>query len=284
MFRMLMLVLALLFGAVAGTAHAETRWQNFGADPAYSSRVAAIANAPQDMRRMELSEKVIQAFKVAMRTPGTRVRLTNGDRLAFMRTGPNGLWRDVLVDFRRPVRNMEYAAPAEEWTVTVDGVTYTYGIPDICNNSYLKVQESDCVELTFNAPVGGHVDWGVGSRGGPLPPDRCNAQRQGNGEFDAWYGECSVCVPNYGYISQMMGGQATVPHKYRYRVTQQQQTIRFSRAIWSRTVYICLEDANGRRTCGVYVPPNGVQYGWDSRRHVHIQDSFWVWGHENCPH
>lgn len=117
------------------TAHAEARWQNFGADKAYGSRAAAIADAERTFVRAGWPAKAAKVMAEKMRTtPGERYLLTNGMRLDFMRSGSSGLWRNVLVDFKRPVQSMEFAAPAERWTETIDGVTYEAILPEVCNN------------------------------------------------------------------------------------------------------------------------------------------------------
>ena len=71
-----------------------------------------------------------------MKHPGKRVILSNGMKLDYMRTGPTGLWRDVIVAFKQTIDRMLITAPAEEWSVTYNGVVYTTGIPDICFNLY----------------------------------------------------------------------------------------------------------------------------------------------------
>jgi hypothetical protein len=66
-------------------------------------------------------------------TAPERIELRKGDRLDFMRSGPRGLWRNVLVDFVSPT-NMNITAPADRWSIVVDGVTYVAILPDVCNN------------------------------------------------------------------------------------------------------------------------------------------------------
>ena len=139
--------------------------------------------------------------------------------------------------------------------------------------------EERCVELHFNAFVGGKVRWGVGSLNGALAPSECNAIRQGDGAWKAWGGECDECVPAIGYISQTLGGTAQVPHRYLYDVEERHQTIRFSTEVWEKTVYICLEDANGRRSCGVYTR----RQDWHGRYSVEISDSLWILDDGHCP-
>ena len=135
-----------------------------------------------------------------------------------------------------------------------------------------------CVELSFNAPVGGKVRWGVASATGPLPPSVCNAQKQGNGEWTAWTGQCDECTSAIEYIQGILGDKAEVYHKYLFNVTETRQTIRFSIAVWADVVYICLEGADGSRTCGVYERPQD----WDGAYHVEIPDELWK-SDENCP-
>jgi hypothetical protein len=142
------------------------------------------------------------------------------------------------------------------------------------------VAREECVEITFfRAPVGGHVRWGVGTRTGPLPPDACNAQRQGDESWTAWYGECDVCVPALGLIGRFLGGSAQVPHKYLYPVTHEKQTLRFSKAIWQDVVYICLEFQDRTDTCGVYMRPQD----WKGRHRVELPDELWRKNDGNCP-
>lgn len=126
--------------ALASPAHAVATWEHFGADPAYHSREAAIADAPRVLRQAGYPEPVIALLTEAMKKPGTETHVTNGMRLDFMRSGPSALWRNVAVKFEKPPRqdSMEYSAPSEEWTVQWGGTAWTAGIPKVCNNLYGK--------------------------------------------------------------------------------------------------------------------------------------------------
>ena len=135
-----------------------------------------------------------------------------------------------------------------------------------------------CVELSFGADVGGKVRWGIASSSGPMPPSSCNAQKQDDGPWTAWAGQCDDCVGAIGYIRGILGRAAEIFHKYLYGVTARQQTLRFSTAVWSDVVYICLERKDGKRSCGVYMRPND----WKGRYSVSIPDNSWI-GDENCP-
>jgi hypothetical protein len=133
-----------------------------------------------------------------------------------------------------------------------------------------------CYTISFNTPPG-KVRWGVGVTSAPLPPDECNAIRQGDNSWTAWYGECDICVPAIGYLQTTLGGSGFVPHRFLYEPIAQRQTIRFSSAALQAVVYICLESANGVHSCGVYMRPQD----WNGRTHVEIPDS--MWKYENCP-
>lgn len=110
-------------------------WRHFGRDRAYKTRAEAIADAPRVFRKAGLPEPVIALFTEAMKKPGKTTRITNGDLLDFMRSDTDELWLNVKVQFDKPPTDkMEYAAPAEEWSVDWKGTTYTVGLPDICFN------------------------------------------------------------------------------------------------------------------------------------------------------
>lgn len=128
------IALALLTGLTfGGSAQAQARWQHYGADHAYASKAAALADAENVFRRAGWSAEVSRAMAQKMRTePCERVELKNGDKLDFMRTGARGMWRNVLVDFRPYTMNI--TAKTCKWTLTMGGVTYVAFLPDECNN------------------------------------------------------------------------------------------------------------------------------------------------------
>ncbi len=254
--------------ASAGVFH----WRNFGADPFASSREEAMGKREQAFRAMGLSEACVAEAMRVTKTTGSESELRVGDRLDAMLSGKAGAHKNVLVDFPRGIK-----ASTEEWSLTCDGKTYRLVLPEVCYNWSLATGPSrslggdECVELTFGAPTGGNVRWGVGSVSGPLPPSSCNAQREGDGPWVAWWGECDWCEPAYGYIRSVLGESAEVPHKYLYPAKESQQTIRFSAAVQSRLVYVCLEDQGGAQSCGVYVRPED----WKGRRVIEIPDTLW---------
>ncbi len=131
-----------------------------------------------------------------------------------------------------------------------------------------------CVEVSFNGVVGQSVRWGVVGDDGPLPPSRCNAQRQGNGPWYAWFGWCEECQAAIDYLQAYYRGAVELYQRYTYDVTDTRQTIRTSTAIWSKTLYICRQDANGHWSKGVYIHPRGPA-AWNHRYRIPISDSMW---------
>ena len=164
--KIIAVTLALAMALVANVASATATWEHFNADPAYSSREAAIADAPRVMRQAGYPEPVVSLLTEAIKKPGLRTHVTNGMKLDFMRSGKSALWRNVEVKFRKPPReaSMEYSAPSEEWSVDLNGTAWTYGLPDVCNNSYGKrasaptsptpVPTVPLVSITSNCPNG----------------------------------------------------------------------------------------------------------------------------------
>lgn len=287
---MIFVVLALV--ALATSAQAEWKWQHFGTDPYATSREVAMKTREDAFRSMGLPAPVITQLLRVTEKSGEKVRIVNGDHFSVM-LSKKGVHRDVVVAWeKKPQRAMEYAAPAEKWQTVWEGKTFIVFLPEVCFNWAFTVATiiapravvapvvfaEKCVELSFNAPVGGKVRWGVASATGPLPPSECNAQRQDDQPWTAWMGQCDDCVGAIGYLRGILGEKAEIQHKYLYAVTAKEQTLRFSEAVWADVVYICLEYPDGKMTCGVYMRPQD----WQGRHSVFIKDSFWV-SDANCP-
>lgn len=141
MMRSLLLVaLALLFGGVLAaaptSAHAEARWENYGADKAYASKEAAKANLATDLRAAGFSaEAVAMAVEVVKTTAPKRIEIKRGDRLETMRSGPKATWKNVLAAFKSLDKGVYPVVQADSWTFTLDDTTYEVIIPDVCNNT-----------------------------------------------------------------------------------------------------------------------------------------------------
>ena len=250
---------------VATSANAEARWQYFAADPAYKTRAEAVADLPNVLLRIGVPKKDIVCIRDAMKSPGARVRLVRGDRLAYMRTGPKGLWKNVLVDFKEsPAQGMEFAAPAEEWSVVCSGKLYIVGIPDVCNNTYLKtaspvlparkMEKEPCALIHLAVEGGDSVLFGMF---GAYAPSECFAVRNvGGGSFEPLpthcpQGPCDMrkhsaylglsLIQSGGFVATGTGW-ATV------RVPAS-----FANTIEHRATF-CLKRAS-RQTCGIGVLP-----------------------------
>lgn len=181
----------------------------------------------------------------------------------------------------RALREVFQTARGRKWTVEHEGRTYTLVIPYVCYNVAYMVSESDCVTVAFNAPVSGTVSFGVASVNGPLPASSCYAVKQGGGDWAAPYGECPSCLPPMSYLRQVLGDEVVVHHRYRYQVTDQQQLVRFPRAVWQKGVYFCLETSLGMTSCGMYLLPGSSPTAWAGRYFVRIDDASWQWS--ACP-
>ena len=278
-----------------------SRWNTWDVAPYAHTFGEACKKASLAIDGFDMPSEVKQHFKQVLGSSckgGTEMWLTPHQTLKQMWSGGQHphVATDVMVGELpvlkspdgRPYRKGSVAetAKAFSWTWTYEGKTYVLYLPFVCFNwSWTfgpppTVVAEECVEVVFNAPADGHVRWGVGTTTGPLPPDKCNAQRQGDdGVWMAWYGECDICAPALDYIDNVFGSSAAVPHKYLYPTIRTRQTLRFTTSVWNMVLYICLEDVNGLRTCGVYVRPQD----WKGRYHVEISDSLWLWDEKNCP-
>ena len=283
-------------------SQAEERQWHWNVAPYAASQEEVCRKAPEAIDGFNLSPEAKQYFKQTLGTDckgGTVVWLTPNVLLEQMWSGPDArhkgahLMNHAAVEELpvtkssdgRPYRKGAVAetAKALQWTFTQKGKTEVLYLPFVCFNlawAFAPVPLPDkCVELVFNASIGGHVRWGVGTLAGrSLLSDECNAQKQDDGQWVSWYGECDICTPAIDYIRKTMGDTAKVLQKFLYPVTATKQTLRFSTEVWTNLVYICLEDAAGRQTCGVYIRPED----WKGRYRVEIPDALFL-DLENCP-
>jgi hypothetical protein len=296
-------VLILLATLVGHCQEQTTTWSKWGAAPFASSQPEACKKASAAIDGFKWPQPVKEHFKEVACKGGETAWLTPGTQLDQMWSGGpkphvmNGIAVADLPVLKSPDgRSYHKGAVAESakalaWSWAYEGRTYVLYLPEVCFNwswafgptpappaippPALPVEK--CVEISFNAPPG-KVRWGVASANGPLPPSVCNAQKQGDGPWTAWTGQCDECTGAIEYIRGILGDKAEVYHKYLYsvygtpEVRQPRQFLRFSEAVRADVVYICLEDANGVRTCGVYVRPQD----WDGKSVIGISDSFWV--------
>lgn len=134
MSKFIAVTLALAFATLANSAHAEFRWERFGADPYAASRNEAMQTRESAFRAMDLPESVITELLRVTEKPGEKVRITMGNRFSAQVSKGGVVHRNVVVAWSLPVRGMEYAAPAEKWQVSWEGKTFTVILPEICFN------------------------------------------------------------------------------------------------------------------------------------------------------
>ena len=142
--KILLALLALLTFGWAVPAQAEARWQRFNVDRAYNTRAQAMSDARNVMVRAGWDAQCIPQMLDTLEKPGTRVMISKGERYDFMRTGPQGLWRNVRVDFQQAPLRVE----GERWSIECNGRVYTLTLPDVCNNWLGTVVGIDCVYIT----------------------------------------------------------------------------------------------------------------------------------------
>lgn len=296
-------------------------WVNWGAAPFARTFDEACRSAPKAIDGFMMPTPVKEHFKaeVARSCKSDKgVWLTPETKLEQMWSGPDARHKSpYLMNEKsvaelpvlrspdgRPYRKGSVAETARAfvWTLVYEGKTYNLYLPLVCFNwswafgpPVPTALVEECVEYGFNAPVGGKVHWGVGSNQGPLPPSRCNAQKQGSGTWFAWIGEClkvswvvtkdgtkivlPECTADIDFIRKILGANATVPHRYTYEVTATQQTLRFPTVIQNGVIYVCLEYPDGTNTCGVYMRPQD----WKGRTRVDIPDALWRKNDGSCP-
>lgn len=168
-----------------GTAFAVARWQYFEADPAYSTRGAALRDAENVFVRAGWPRSVAKAMASKMRAgEGERHVITTGDRFDFMRSGPKGLWRNVVADFKEKPkeRGTEFAVTSERWVHTEGGITYEAFLPHTCFNiagrSTTRVQAvKRCAYVLFEARA--DDDYAVVHILGRHEPDGCEISVNG---------------------------------------------------------------------------------------------------------
>ena len=137
--RKLLALALLVFGlAVSQVAQAEPvfKWEHFGADKYAETQEEGMRTRAQAFRCAGLSDEAIGLLMKATEKPGKKVHLHKGDHLDVMLSKNCVAHHNVLVAWTRaPVRHMEWAAPGEQWEVTLsDGSRVIATRPDICNN------------------------------------------------------------------------------------------------------------------------------------------------------
>ena len=121
--KIIVVLLALVCATLASLAHAEFKWQHFGADPYASSRDEAMRTRESAFSKLDLPKPVVKLLVEATQKPGEKVRLVNGDKLSAMMSKGGIVHRNVTVAFAKPPVSgrMENAAPAEKWQGDVGG-------------------------------------------------------------------------------------------------------------------------------------------------------------------
>ncbi len=298
----LCLVLAVLVGLAPVSEYvlaAEDTWDEFGIAPFASSFPDACVKAPAAIDGMSLSQEDKDAFKLKLGpncAGGTEEWITPDTVFTNMWSG--GRNPHVINDFQvarlyvaqspsgrpYPTESVAQTVRVLTWTIQTSEGEKKLVLPYVCFNWSLLILSSECVSVTFNARI--RIDgvrvknarWGIGTGASePLAPSKCSAQKQGSGNWTAWWGECTYCQVATAYMEKLLGTRVQVFQKYLYPVTDEQQAHRFSREIRNSVVYFCLEYEDGTSSCGVYIRPED----WEGRTTINIPDEMFIVG--NCP-
>ncbi len=276
-------VLVCVVFAFANTAHAsEFRWRYFGAAPYATSRTLAMETRKSAFSKLGLPSEVVALFMERTRTRGRTVRIVNGDRLSAMISRGGVVHRNVLVDFISPLGSgkMEYAAPAERWSVTWKGRVYTLFLPEVCNNWSVRVSTKkvhtvakDCVLVTFRVIPGDIVRYAVFTDGSRLSSS-CWSLSDGN-ITSATPSPCTVC--DWSGPLQVLPEGSLVKYSGLYRARNRVQTLRFPRGVMQRYVALCVTRAGLGESDSWVIQPSA--WGSDVSLKIPYSGQKWpVWG------
>ncbi len=278
------IIIALLLAVLSAPAHAtEFQWKHFGAAPYATTRASAMRTRESAFRKLGLPAPVVALLMKATAKRGSPTTLVVGDKLTAMISKGGIVHRNVVVAFVSPVRNMEYAAPAEKWQVSWRGKTYTVILPKICNNwsSIVtlppKVAVTQCLTVTYTVKVGDEVRIAIFTKDSErLPASNCWSLSDGS-KVSALPSPCTVCnwegplsvLPN-GYKPQYTG---------LYIARSRTQVLRFPRAVAKEYMALCVNRASLGESDSWIVPPSA--WGTSTEVHVPYGNAQWpVWGRD----
>lgn len=141
------LVALMLCTAFTSSVHAEFRWKNPGADPYAPSREEAMKTRESAFLKLGFPTEVTALLMEATKVPGKKVKLEMGSRLAAMLSKGGAVHKDVVIDWKAPIRGTELVAPAEMWQITHEGKIYTVFLFEVCNNWSSVIASAPTVSL-----------------------------------------------------------------------------------------------------------------------------------------
>jgi hypothetical protein len=250
-------------------------WKNYGENPYAATPEEAVKKLPEALSKLGIPAEHHQAFielvrthPKGMQTGHTSLKLD--DRLVAMMEGGGGFHRNVIVKFKRGIE-------ATTWEWYHAGIALI--LPHVCHNwSWREI----CVELHFNAADGMLVQVYIAAEI-PFPmPNHCLAYRQGQGSWQEWRGSCGLANCDYtasiAEVRQVVNNsRLQVHHPLGYKATMVEQTLRFDRTVYQKTVVICLiydDPVTGQRSWSVMYMPGE---DWNERTVVHIDNTLWQW-------
>lgn len=240
--------------SIVPTVYAEGfQWRHFGAAPFSHSRTIAMQKRSQAFLVLGIPKEAIQLLMKATESPGIPTTLTVGKKLSAMISRGYVVHRNVTVAFDSPVPNMQYAAPAQMWSVTWKGIVYTVYLPAICHNWSVVASHTKCVSVTFTLHVNNpQVRFAVFTKGERLPSS-CWSLTDGK-VVSAAPSPCTVC--------NWVGPLSVLPHgfmvKYSglYRAHSRVQTLRFPREVTKGYIALCITRDGLGESYTFIIPPH----------------------------
>ena len=257
------LALILLLGvSVVASAHTVHvfRWQHFGVAPYAPTRASAMWTQEGAFRKLGLPAPVVALLMKATAKHGSPTTLVVGEKLTAMLSKGGIVHRNVVVAFVSPVRDMEYAAPAEQWQVSWRGKTYTVILPKICNNwssivtLSSKVAVTQCLTATYTVKVGDEVRIAIFTKDGErIPASNCWSLSDGS-NVSALPSPCTVC--------NWSGPLSVLPNGYKpeytglYIAHSRTQVLRFPSEVAKSYIALCVTRAGLGESDSWIIPPS----------------------------
>ncbi len=267
---------AIVIMSMIPAAHADGfAWRHFGAAPFAKTRAEAMRNRRVAFVAFGMPPRgVVRLLMKVTESPGTPTTLVVGEKLTAMISKGGEVHYGVVVAFGSPVRHMQYAAPAEMWSVTWKGEVYTVYLPAICHNWAVVVTPSKCASVTFRVKPGVWVRFGVFTKNGERLPSRCWSLTDGN-IVSAAPSPCTVC--------NWIGPLGVLPAGFRveysglYRAHSRTQTLRFPREVTKDYIVLCVTRAGQGESDSWIIPPK-VWHGNTIMRVPYGGARWPVWG------
>ena len=208
--KIIVVLLALVCATLASLAHAEFKWQHFGADPYASSRDEAMRTRESAFSKLDLRKPVVKLLVEATQKPGEKVRLVNGDKLSAMMSKGGIVHRNVIVASSRS------RLLAAAWSMRHrrksgrsrgrERSTSLFSLKSVTTGARLPARLSKkCVELVFQRTGRRTCSLGIGTTIGPLLQTNATHNGKATDCGRRGMGNVTFAFPAIGYIRGILG-------------------------------------------------------------------------------